>query len=188
MYFTEERDVSVLEYKMYNSTPEYLYPSISLYFRMPFLDNKLREYGNDINSNSYAQFLRGEITSDKMSNISYDDVTFDINKHLISYDIIYTNFSRVILKSRKEINDKGSKTPYVSYRSHKGKAYSVDIPFQKDTNIVNLKLNFSREVFNGKYRPQKLIFMTNTSYIVDGFKVLFHLPGQFLLSGAKGLG
>ena len=188
MYYTEENDVSVLEYKMYNSAPEYFYPSISLYFRMPFLDNKLREYGNNINSNTYAEYLLGEITNDKMSNISYDDVTVDVSKHLLSYDIIYTNFSRDILRTEKEIIDKGWKMPYVSYRSDKGKAYSVDIPFQKDTNIINLRLNFSREVFNGKNRPQKFIHLTNTSRIFDGFEVLFHLPGQFLLSDAKGLG
>ena len=69
-YFAKDKDFSFVEYKFYNKGPEYLYPSISLYFHYPFYDNELGKYG--IDSYTYASFLRGNFSDTAMKQILYE--------------------------------------------------------------------------------------------------------------------
>ena len=185
--FYEDKDVSILDYKVYNSERENVYPSFSMYFRQPFIEEKLKAYGNDINSTTYSAFLKGIYMDERMFNISYDEVTIDVRKHLLRYDITYTNYTIFSLNGKEEIERNGWKMPYVSYQKYNGKAFAVDIPFQKGANLLDFQVVFKRDMFPGQTRPQapKLNHKYNT--IQDGFEFLFHYPGQFLNSDAHGI-
>ena len=185
--FLQDKDVSVLEYKIYNSKPQYLYPSFSLYFRKPFIESKLQKYGKDINSTTYSAFLRGEHMDERMLNISYDEVTIDINEFVVGYGILYANASYEYLNGTHEIERKGWKKPHVGYRSYDSKSFTVDIPFQNGTNIVEFSFGIRKEAFPGVNRPQTFVY-DKDGKMVDGFEVMFHYPGQSIYSYAKATG
>ena len=183
-YFTENKDFSFVEYKKYNTGPEYLYPSISLYFHNPFYDGALRKNGSGLVW--YADLLQRENNTSAMSPLSYDNVTVNIKQNFLGYDITYSNYSTMFIPVEDLLFDKVWEIPYVSYRSIHGKAITMDIPYINGMNVIFVELIFKKEIFPNKARPRKIVNDHKTE--LDGFEVLFHLPGQFLLGNAKGSG
>ena len=57
--FFQDHDVCLVDFKQYNEEKEYIYPSFSLIFINPFIEEKLREHGDGINTTTYSQFLEG---------------------------------------------------------------------------------------------------------------------------------
>ena len=187
-YYAKDKDVSFIAYKIFNEGPEYLYPSISLYFHNPFYDEELRRYGDDINSTTYSAFLSGDISDSRMAQIDYDNVTINSEDNLFGVKITYNNYTTKFFSAGKLNLDNIWKLPYVSYRSVRGKAITLDIPQKRDLHIIFLELIFKKGIFPNKTRPSKMRHDPKTLGLIDGFEVLFHLPGQFMLGNAKGLG
>ena len=185
-YFAKDKDFSFVEYKFYNKGPEYLYPSISLYFHYPFYDNELGKYG--IDSYTYASFLRGNFSDTAMKQILYENVTVNIVKNLIGIKITYSNYTTKLLNRNELFFDNAWKFPYVSYKSAHGKAITMDVAYIKGLSILSIEIVLRKEIFPNKRRPHRMINEPKSNHLIDGFEVLFHLPGQFLLGNARGLG
>ena len=77
-----DEDTSQIEFKEFNSDEYHIYPSVTLCFTNPLLDDKLIQYGPNVNSKTYADFINGDLWDDRMPSIDYDDVSIDFDSYL----------------------------------------------------------------------------------------------------------
>ena len=78
-----DEDVARIEFQEFNSNEDNIYPSVTVCFPNPLIEEKLKQYGNGINVSSYTNFLVGELWDERMASIDYDDVSVDIEKYLL---------------------------------------------------------------------------------------------------------
>ena len=130
-----------MDFKQYNEEKEYIYPSFSLIFVNPFIDAKLKKYGEGVNARTYSQFLEGQLWDDRMLNISYDDVTIDMADYFLGYDIMLANLD---LKSYNNFGDDGredaNNTVVILDNSDIGDAKNVDGTDVDDDDLHDLAL------------------------------------------------
>ena len=88
-------DVCCVEYKRYYKTKNGKYPMLSFCLGDPFLEEKLKVYGNDIDSATYVEFLKGNIFDKKMLKIPYQTVIIDITEYVVEYYVVYRNSTEV---------------------------------------------------------------------------------------------
>ena len=81
-YFSNE-DLSRVDYRRFHhNSLENVYPYFSWCIINPFLESKLKSYGEDINVTSYSYFLQGLHWDDRMLYIDYDNVTVSLLENL----------------------------------------------------------------------------------------------------------
>ena len=80
-----DEDVARINFEEFNSEPDNIYPTISLCFPSPLLEDKLSKYGEGINIDTYSSFLTGQNGSwdDRMAQIDYDDVSLNIEDYFL---------------------------------------------------------------------------------------------------------
>ena len=80
--FSRNEDVSVIEYKTFDSEDEIVHPELTICFENPFLNDKLRKFGEDLEKEKYLDYLRGNIvTNETFMKFRYDEITFDLFDH-----------------------------------------------------------------------------------------------------------
>ena len=57
--FFLNHDICLVDIREYNDDLDNVYPSISIMIVNPFLDNRLKEYGDNITAVNYSKFLAG---------------------------------------------------------------------------------------------------------------------------------
>ena len=148
--FCQDDDVCLVDFKQYNEKEEYIYPSFSLIFINPFIETKLKKYGDGINTTTYSQFLEGKYWDHRMLNISYDDVTINMDDYFLGYDIKLANLTLLSYHEFETTDTNGWKPPYVSHRHPKWKSFGVDKPYHKGQRITQIWANIKTEIFPGK--------------------------------------
>ncbi len=89
-----DRDVTIVTYKRLHESIDDIYPSISLWFYQPYIENNFQRFGTiSVNSTSYVNFLKGDFWSKEFIGIDYDDVTLNFKDYFLSYEI-FENFDR----------------------------------------------------------------------------------------------
>ena len=91
--YTKDEDVSLVNYKRYHSKENSIYPSLTLCFNNPFLNEKLQSIGEGINTTTYSKFLEGLHWDERLLNIDYDNVTIDLDKYLDGVRVVLANGS-----------------------------------------------------------------------------------------------
>ena len=81
--FSQNKDVSEVSFVHFNENEYSIYPQITLCLVQPFLEDRLRNYGDGINSSSYTRFLKGEIWDARMVDIDIENVTVKLDDHLL---------------------------------------------------------------------------------------------------------
>ena len=162
-YFKNE-DVSEIIYKEYNYDTQSQYPSFSVCFNMiPRLMKS--EQGYELDQDTYEDFLIGQYWDTEMLNISYDDVTESLHKHLLIAKTT-EDFSRVAETSKILEGVKESTLPsyFAIY-----KCLTFDMP-----KILKQKVKFASIVLSNSIFPIGLA--------PTGDQVLsnFHLPNKML--------
>ena len=76
--YMKDKDVSHVNYRRFHDDSDSLYPSLTLCFNNPFLDDRLKKNGDGVNITTYVHFLEGTLWDDRMVNIDYDNVTVDL--------------------------------------------------------------------------------------------------------------
>ena len=172
--FSLNEDLSVVRFKKFFQTNKDVYPTFSLCFNNPFLENHLDEYG--INKTTYSAFLAGEIFSGELMNINYSYVTINIIDYIKGYKIYFENAT---YEEQSGLNlEKSNNLVYDSFNGfnswHKtfSKCFAFRIP--DDQNINTYRIYISNKIFpNGERRT-------------DQFYSVIHYPKQLLLSGGNG--
>jgi len=129
--YVTDKDICLVDLKLYNDNPNHLYPSISILLINPFLDDKLKVYGEGINAITYSSFLAGQHWDERMLYIDYDNVTIDLNEYFIGYEMLSDNFSVISINNFTDnpATSYGWKKLYKNFRSHGLQTYEVDPPF-----------------------------------------------------------
>ena len=69
--YNANEDVSQNNFQNFHQDGEdNVYPSVTLCLANPFLDDKLKAYGDGINISSYSDFLRGDIWDERMLKVA----------------------------------------------------------------------------------------------------------------------
>ena len=81
-----DRDVTVVRYKRLHESKNDIYPSISLCFYEPYIENKFQRYGNNtVNASGYMNFLKGVSWSKEFMGVDYHNVTLDFKDYFLGY-------------------------------------------------------------------------------------------------------
>ena len=166
--FNKDNDVSLVQYKQYHGEKDNIYPSLTLCFTNPFLDDKLKNIGNGINVKTYSNYLQGLHWDDRLVNVDYDNVTIDLDKYLDDIKIVLVNGSTY--------DKHGDKSYHVSMRSSSIKCFSFDIPFLQDLSIEYLVVTVKNSIFPYGFRPTHHDFDISTGK-GSGFEIGFNFPG-----------
>ena len=158
-----------MEYQKFQQYDFSGYPSLSLCFVNPFLEDKLVAHGT--NTSSYIKYLQGSLQDESMNNIRYDQVTISLEDYL-DYNI---NASRLAFTDLK-IRPITSLNIYISLRADIMKCFTIDVPFRKNKPIFSFALNIRNSIFSNNTRPM------NRPDKLEGFYISLHYPRQLLLA------
>lgn len=183
--YHSDEDVSLIEFKTFNSEESYLYPTITLCFEVNFKEKSLKYKVDKANASSYTSFLDGYYWKDDLVNIDYDDVTTNIEKYFLgSYTSTFyhndygyweylfnpNNFTE-LPPPKSNTWDHFFPQFYVSHRDSIEKCFSIDIPNNLDIKIQRYEILFNTSIFPGGKRPES-----------EKFGIKIHYPNQYLSS------
>ena len=104
-------DICRISFKRFNGGPEQVYPTISVCIFNPILEDALNKFVNISNPKPllHERYLQDVLLGTELRNVTFDDITLDINQYLLDYDILLLNENRV---SYKDVKDVEWKCPY----------------------------------------------------------------------------
>ena len=179
--FVKDEDVSLISFKTFHNESDNLYPTTTLCFYNPFLQNQLEKYGPGINITSYSQFLQGRVSDDRMKYIPYDNVTVQMQDYLVAMSAKLENNSYFWLHdatSKYQLSHLARDPPYyTSFRSGLNKCFSFELPYIPNTVVWSLFITVKKDIFPGGDRFQNIAF-DGSDPTEGGFKVSFHYPKQ----------
>ena len=79
----EDREVGVVDYVTLEKADDVHFPTVSMCLENPFLEDKLNNICPNTNISTYLKFLRGELYDENLQQISYDNVTIDLNNYFL---------------------------------------------------------------------------------------------------------
>ena len=188
-----DNDTCLVDLKFYNENPDHVYPSISILIINPFLDEKLKSYGEGIDAVSYSKFLAGQHWDERMLYIDYDNVTIDLNDYFIGYDMLSDNFSVISVNNftSDPATSYGWKKPYKNFRSYSWQTFAIDPPFETFGGVtkflVQTWIKIRTDLFQSSLR-QDVYEYDPDSPEWGGFEVWFHYPGQLMEAWHLGMG
>ena len=175
--YMKDDDVSLVNYKRYHSDKDSIYPSLTLCFNNPFLNDKLESFGNGINTTTYSKFLNGLYWDERFIKIDYDNVTINLESYLEG--------AKIILGNGSVYNTTGKRMHYVVMRSSSMKCFSFEPPFLPDIGIEYLVVVLKNSIFPYGFRPTHHNFDPKREDFNgrgSGFEVRFNFPRQVFRS------
>ena len=181
-------DVSMVSFESFHYRDTFLYPSTTLCFYNPFLEQRLENYGKGINITSYSEFLQGKYSDDRMYRINYDDVTRSAEDFLLQMSIKLEDGTTIMIH---DANNQSTGIPphqriggsfySVNYRSGIKKCFSFNVPYMRRRLVWSLFIKFKADIFPRGRRPVTPNFDGSNSK-EGGFMVSFHYPNQYYRS------
>ena len=160
--FSKDEDVCLVDYKPLKTALDIPFPEASLCFQRPLLEEKLNAYG--VNISSYEQYLKGEVSNEKLRNIPFKDVSIDINDFFLHALVVWKNGKYNVAKDVK---------PYSTFNGYKSgrfmKCYAV-----KTTGVDFDDVKYLTLVYNIN------LYQNHFSESSGGVVVRLHQPNQFL--------
>ena len=141
-------DITVVGYKKFNEEEIDLYPSVSVCFTMALDEEKLGQYGINLNRQTYALFLGGELWSQEMLQIPYDNVTFNFDDYIVSYGVTTNYWVPVTFYDASNRKDGVVEKPHFEEVSLFGiKCFTLNVPFVEDQKLQNSFVRFKTDIF-----------------------------------------
>ena len=177
--YSLDKDVSSLNYKMFNHEPGSLYPSISLCIVNPYLEDSLKRHGSDVNSSSYVKYLMGGYWSKNMTSVDYEKVTINMKNYLKNLFIQFTDDTQMQLSMDDNENEM-IEMFYVGYTSPMDKCFTFDMPYKPNVQISAFRLTVMKKIFPRGIRPARVRRSLDHGDPSQGFGISFHHPGEYL--------
>ena len=96
-YKVEDRDIGVVDYVSLADAKEFQFPVVSLCFKDPVIDERLRKINSSITRWAYQKYLRGELYDQTLENIDYANVPWNkimsSNPKLLMWPLTWNNVS-----------------------------------------------------------------------------------------------
>ena len=188
--YLKNEDVIEISYRKFDQTKgDSQYPAMSLCFVDAYKQSELEKWnnysstnntnikGSMINASSYSDFINGNIWDEKMLNISYEKVTFDIKDYLMSTCMI-TTMSKTCQKIHK--------IDTLIFPSPLGvlKCFSFQYIIESEYNLSSTK-----NINSNKQNLDEVMLSIKNSIFPNGirpssgrFLVMFHYPFQLVRS------
>ena len=104
------------------------------------------------NTSSYTKQLQGQYMGKIISDIGYDEVTVDINEHLVDYKVLFPDISSTIpsevsYKDMEAFGQNGWNGPYTRFRKEDVQCFSFDIPFNRKANVLGVTISLNSSIF-----------------------------------------
>ena len=139
--FIKNDDLCEVNFKKYHSDKDSTYPSISLCFNTPILDERLKEYTPLINGTDYQSYLLGR--NEKITpflNIPYENVSLQEHHVFTKFKQHFKAENSNISRALKYYIKKGASilidiTPHLVLKSHSRSSF-VD-PFCKSHEVLH---------------------------------------------------
>ena len=169
-YGVEDRDIGVVDYiRLEELDEDFKVPIASICLRNPFLDQKLNDINENINSTTYLKYLEGDLFEEHYNGIDYDNVTTDLNEYFL--------VTRVVLR-----NESTAKNSSI-WPDHKvlfnGFYTNIFLKcFELISNMENLR---DVEELHFYYNVQKLISQWSQYATSPAIYFKIYYPGQFLI-------
>ena len=185
-----DQDVTSVLYKGHHEAPDAIYPSITICFYYPFIEDKLLRLNKNLTAISYHDFLSGydyiwDRWNSSLAGIDYDNVSIDFLEHLshihfnlLNNDNLYwqvKNFTHLIpdhyLRTNTNYSNVDPPEIYVSERWPHTKCFTLNIPFIDRQRIYIMDLDIGKSIFQNGIRPIK-----------KDFFIIMHYPYQMMRS------
>ena len=148
--YNANEDVSQNNFhKFHQDGTDDIYPSVTLCVANPFLEDKLKAYGDGINIRSYSDFLHGITWDERMLEVDYDNVTVSIEDHLNAIYVEFYDQSNTFLYNHIT----GTKNPQgwqpkfdvnFAYASHK--CFTFNVPFVENRPVLYFMVRVGKGV------------------------------------------
>ena len=151
------------------------YPTISMCFSLPFMNNRLLEHEKSLTPLEYSNFVLGKTNYNKtLAEIPFEIVTLQLDDFLLSAKVWSKNID---LKDEVLSIVSSVTTIYSSvYVWRFLKCFSFNIPYDEGTIINKLLILMDRSIFPNSTRPMD----GWDKYL--GITMYYHLPNQFMKS------
>ena len=162
------------------------YPSFTLCFLAPFLENRLELQGEGIDVSSYINAAFGGAWDPRINKVDYDTVTINLNENIIFTQEWNDRFYPIVYQTKTDDSSsvEAQRLPfYVSHRCPWGKCFSQDLPYGNTTGISKHDIWINMDVFPNKtFPPGRDEVEIWTSYPLNAFGIIFHSPNQLTRS------
>ena len=172
--YMKNEDATELSFKKLHNSEEDIYPSITLCFNRPFLENQLHKYDPGLTINTYKEFLSGKAKNKKWNvtyrDVKYDNVTITLEDFLADLSVLTTHHEFLwwdiingsLVRNLSKMGDhldmlqhEHKAIFYVSGRFSSKKCFTIDVPFVHDRPIYSAQIRINGSVFPHGIRPSK---------------------------------
>ena len=176
-YFKNE-DMVEVSFKTFHEKKEHIYPSLTMCLSSPFKQEILQKYSSNLTIPSYESYLTGGYGYGQMSysegidfsNVTYENVSIQEKDFLLNVQAKMNGHS---YRSGKNLEN----VTIHSWGWLKGvmKCFTFDVPYQENTLIKTLEVEFDNAIFPNGQRP-------SDGWASRGMLLFFHYPKQFARS------
>ena len=173
--YSEDLNSFDINFRKFNKNNNSIYPSVSICFTMPFINDRLNVHANEATAKNYSDFLVGSSYSEKLATIDYQNVSLQLKDFLV--------IAVVNDKSPSDAPNRGwtkmSDISEIGFNVHKSifiKCFTFNVPFMQQVTLNSINIVMKRSVFPNSIRP------------LDGwgepfgFTIFYHLPNQLFRS------
>ena len=187
--YLENEDVSKTSIQKFHQKPENRYPVTTLCFKNPFIEKKLRYYGESVDIKSYLSFLNGKLWSDRMLSIDYDNVTVSLHDNLLGISMQLQNGTMYMYNHVTGRQQPLGFKPnfYVNVRTEIRKCFGFEIPYVEKKQVLNFVIYIHNDFYPKGFRTPLTKF-NESNPDSGGLLVYFHYPGQFETSYYTSIG
>ena len=170
VYYLDE-DLCIIEYKKYYEQKSDGFPKLSVCFRDPISESKLKEQDPDVSKTMYLKYLTGDYYNETYSKIDYFDVVLDMANHVLEYEIDWRNGDRNYYKDYHDETKKLFTATYAFiWETHFFQCYELQVPEDKNINSLFAVVNSS-------------LFPPRDEVLNYNLLTFLHYPNQLLISG-----
>ena len=170
-YFRNE-DLCEVSFKKYNKGENHIYPSLSMCFASPFVEQKFTTFNNtEINSLTYESYLLGRYEDEQMLTVNFEEVTIQLNDFLVGKAQVLGK-GKFDDSQEDRIAIENITTTSFGMWGNIMKCFSFHVPYQKGSIVSFLHLTINKTVFPNGQIPSD----------GKGFQLYFHYPQQFTRS------
>ena len=175
-YEIEDRDIGVVSYVPVKDATDIKIPVVSLCFKDPFVDKKLKQIDFNITRKSYIQYLRGEFYDDMFEEIDYHNVTIVLAKYFL-YSTKHNRNETLANWDMKIANSTDSVEHVLTfsgiYANSFLKCYWIKSLTELSNNLKAVRFYYDKKKLLDDWRQ----------YIGSElrFYMVLHYPGQFFL-------
>ena len=176
--YCNEPDRTIVEYKAFDGT----YPSVTVCLTNTLIEEKLKAYGDGVNSLAYISFLAGAIWDERFLRINYDDVTQDLGEYILEYGYVSRKRETHVMyvAGQNKDNKPNLKTGFRMINFMAGKCFAINHPFIKGQKIVSFYVKLRQDIFKEGKRLD--VPGRGDNPLENQFAVTMHYPNQYLWS------